>query len=102
VFNTEKGANESRFQIRFKPAEERARSIEAMLYPNPAESVVNLMLSKAIEADINIIDMLGRTVATVKSQTREVSLNVKDLPAGMYVMDIKTAEGVQSLKFVKE
>jgi hypothetical protein len=102
TFTAAKGQNDTRFQIRFAVGNERAKDIAVTLYPNPASTNVKIQLSKAIEANISVVDMLGRKVMEISSQTREVNLDIKALPKGVYVVEILTSEGMKSVKFVKE
>jgi hypothetical protein len=101
-FDASKGADATRFQIRFKPSAERAADFTIGLYPNPATSNVKVLMSKAIESNISIVDMLGRKISENTSQEREINIDIKDLPKGVYIIEVKTTEGVKTAKFVKE
>ena len=72
-------------------------------YPNPATNVVtisnndNILLTNVAINDIN-----GRTIKTVAvSNLSEVELNVSDLSAGVYFMNVSTDSGIAVKKFIK-
>ena len=72
---------------------------EFKLYPNPVKGdVLNIKLSKKITVSYKIINMLGQVVNTGKT-TQEV--NVKNLEAGMYYIEVDDGDAIMSKKFIK-
>ena len=69
-----------------------------MLYPNPANTVVNIQMEQQIEA-ISVVDISGRTTAI--KPLSQTSFDVSNLANGVYFIEIKTAEGVFREKFIK-
>lgn len=70
------------------------------LYPNPASDVLNISSKNGLEMkEIKITDLSGRTVRTLNNAT---TINVSDLSAGTYLIDITTNEGKASSKFIKK
>ena len=72
-------------------------------YPNPAQNVVtvsnsdNMMLSNVTITDIN-----GRTIKNIQvNNLSEVELNVSDLTAGVYFINISSDLGKAVKKFIK-
>lgn len=66
------------------------------VYPNPSKDVVNFSSGKEITM-VNIIDMTGKVVAQVKG----TQVNVSSLPAGVYVAQVRYADGAaQNTKIV--
>lgn len=60
------------------------------LYPNPATSTLNIPLG-AGHADISIFDAMGRNLKTQKfsmPNSSEASMNVENLPAGQYFVQV--------------
>jgi hypothetical protein len=102
VFHTEKGEQTERFNIRFKPSAERATQIPAVLSPNPATDKISLRLPKKMSCDFRIVNTLGQVLMTGSIDGREFSLDVKELPSGMYVVETVHELGKESLKFIKE
>jgi hypothetical protein len=72
--------------------------INANVYPNPANDVLNIAINEEIES-VSIVTLDGKVVATSTSST----VNVADLTSGMYVYEITTANGnVARDTFVKK
>ena len=60
-----------------------------ILYPNPTDGLFFIKgLSGALE--VHIHDLLGRQVATYSLSPRERTIDVSDLPSGMYVVRLKS------------
>ena len=60
-----------------------------ILYPNPTNGLFFIKgLSGALE--IHIHDLLGRQVATYSLSPKERTIDVSDLPSGMYVVSLKS------------
>lgn len=73
------------------------------IYPNPANNVLNLSVKNGLVVnEITMIDINGRTVKTISnSLDSEIEINVSDLTSGVYMLNVKTDEGVATSKFVK-
>ncbi|RRA94647.1 T9SS type A sorting domain-containing protein [Paenimyroides viscosum] len=70
------------------------------MYPNPATDVLNISSKKGLNAsEVRITDMTGKVVRTQKDAT---TVNVSDLSAGTYLIDITTKEGKATSKFIKK
>lgn len=67
------------------------------LYPNPANNVLNIELKE--DTYIEIVNLLGKTVATQKLNAGVNSIDVSGLTSGIYF--IQTEDGVTE-KFVKQ
>jgi len=83
--------------------------ITSNIYPNPItnETIVSYQLEKAETLSISIVDQLGQTCFTLLDNERQaagnhtLSLRGEDLPSGLYLLQITTAEGQVCKKFVK-
>jgi hypothetical protein len=73
------------------------------LYPNPAKNEIIVDLSKYTEATIQIKDMQGKELKTLKTSANQniTNIDIADLPEGMYIMDINTHSGHAIKKFSK-
>ena len=70
------------------------------LYPNPTSDVLNISSKNGLEIkEIKITDLSGRIVRTLNNVS---TINVSDLSAGTYLIDITTNEGKASSKFIKK
>lgn len=73
------------------------------VYPNPANNILNIALSKNISGnmDIQLISASGQLVRQWSDQSIEgymTPLNVSDIPAGFYFLQVNTQEGIFSEK----
>lgn len=60
------------------------------VYPNPANDVINVSLKNAEVKSISIVNLSGQVVGTSKNS----SVNVSALPAGVYVVKVLDNKGV--------
>jgi len=78
------------------------------LYPNPArdEFYVEIALEQSTELNIRLQDTQGRPVRKIMTQSftdgeHRISLNVNDLPSGVYILTIESDFGMINKHFVK-
>lgn len=62
--------------------------IEASVYPNPANDVLNIKIDGTIESVV-VTTLDGKVVASTSSN----AVNVNELASGMYIYTVKTTEG---------
>ena len=76
---------------------------ELNLFPNPAQDAFELKLPAHITAfRVNLLDMHGRLVRTFSPITSSTTLNIEDIPAGMYLVQVKTDLGTYQQKLIKQ
>src|SRR5262249_35675798 len=76
------------------------------IYPNPTSGqlIVSYAFSYTKPTTITIIDITGKIFYEEKvaeTNSRHI-MNVKNLPAGLYLLTLKTERESHSVKFVKE
>lgn len=71
---------------------------EITIYPNPANSIVNIQMNQEI-VTLSVVDVSGRV--TIIRPLSGTSFDVSNLANGVYFIEIKTAEGVFREKFIK-
>lgn len=72
------------------------------VFPNPAKDVINIANIEGLNG-VKIVDLNGRTVKSVNfSSASEAAVNVSDLTAGVYMMNITTEKGTSTQKIVKQ
>jgi hypothetical protein len=76
-------------------------------YPNPFNSVttINWQLAKSSKVTLKVIDIVGRTVATLVDEQRpqgkyETQFNAATLPNGIYFYQLKAGEFKQTRKMI--
>jgi Secretion system C-terminal sorting domain len=71
---------------------------ELSVQPNPAQSVVSVMFEAGVtgEAVVSVANINGAIVQTMNHEATQgeniVSLNIQELPVGMYIVTVKTAQ----------
>lgn len=61
-------------------------------YPNPTNGVLNFNLTQN-NTTINVIDITGKTLKTVKTNSNQVSMNLNTFANGLYFYNIIDSEG---------
>ena len=91
--------------IVFPPAEtitvtQENTTSDIILYPNPNKGQFSLSLPEE-DCDIVVFNSLGQQVFSQQAKGL-TTLNLEGLDNGMYFVKVKSADGVSTLKFVKE
>ena len=67
------------------------KPIQPQIFPNPAQSYIDVLLSETPEADVTItvINVLGSRLKTVKTKYNSlVHIDIADLPNGIYLLKV--------------
>jgi len=86
---------------------ERANTVanlnNILIYPNPVDNLLNIVLSNGTEAlNYSIKNYLGQTVLTGALDKTNTTINVEELGKAVYVIDVNINGHTQQYKFVKE
>lgn len=85
-----------------KAAAPSAKSINYFtIYPNPAKDILHITGLKDA-AKLTIINTLGVVVKIIAVHTADGTINIKDLPAGKYYLQVQGSSGTVTKPFVKE
>lgn len=77
-------------------------------FPNPAQTQITLQweTNKALEANLTILDLTGRTVhqqlLNGRGGTDAVTLDIAQLPAGVYLLRLVNDTHQETIRFIKE
>lgn len=84
--------------------EAKANSAGWQLYPNPAYSTVTLKGESETASTVNIFDAKGALAKTIALPAFKgtQTLNVQDLPAGLWLVQWSTANGISSQRLIIE
>lgn len=66
--------------------------------PNPTSDILNIKTDSTINA-VSVVDMTGRKVHVKLNGTQ---VDVRSLPAGTYLINIETKDGISTEKFIKK
>jgi len=71
-------------------------------YPNPANGKVTIDFSSAIERNVILLDLSGKTIRKWSTSHETLHVNVTDLPEGMYFLKITEGSNERVLKLIKQ
>jgi hypothetical protein len=73
------------------------------VYPNPTSNVLNIENSaNATMETIELTDLNGRVVKSLRVDATTAEVNISDLAAGVYMMNVNTDQGIAVKKVVKQ
>lgn len=72
------------------------------LYPNPANKVVFVGTESNVAKVVEVRSMTGATLAHMESTAKTVEINVKQLPAGVYIITLEMDGKAASRKLIVE
>jgi hypothetical protein len=74
------------------------------LYPNPVKNKLTIELPNSIKnVEVTIADITGKMIyATSETDTEKIDVNTEDFAAGIYVVQIQTADFIATRKLVVE
>jgi len=77
---------------------------EITIYPNPTNDIINIDLGNndLKNAKIQVVDLLGKIVATEQVNTSKITLNVNQYSQGIYLVKFSNNIGSKVYKIVKE
>ncbi len=77
-------------------------SASIKLYPNPVKDVLHLNVTNLTISNIEIMDLNGRIVKAMSvNNASDVNINVSDLSAGVYMINIYSENNKTTKKFIK-
>lgn len=71
------------------------------VYPNPTNSTWTISASQEI-LNVEVFDILGKTVITQKPNGFETTIDASLLSSGIYIAKINAANGVKTMRLVRE
>lgn len=78
----------------------RAEGIE--VYPNPSKAIWNVQSDNSAIEQIQVFNALGQVVWSATPNTTTARINASELTPGLYITRLKTANGFNTVKLVKE
>ena len=79
-------------------------AFQLSIFPNPASDIINIVNNETASINgVEIVDINGRTVKFVRyNGVSEAQINISDLSAGMYLMNVSSDQGTTTKKIVKK
>ena len=76
---------------------------EISIYPNPATNEIKISNLSSEENQITIYNLLGQQVKNISvSNEQNHTINISDLPSGIYMLTVSNNKKINCKKFVKE
>ena len=85
----------------FALSNERFTNLELELFPNPTDDKWQIKARDVIE-NIEIFNVLGKSVLRIEPNRRDVSIDGEYMNTGMYIAKVSTANGIDSIKLIKQ
>lgn len=73
------------------------------IYPNPVVNVLNLEIGLQPQgaASVSVLDVTGKVLSTQVVESSKVTLQVDDLPSGVYMLQYQDEADTEQIKFTK-
>lgn len=84
-----------------KSSEPSQFTINLHIYPNPANTLTRVKVNDATPQRAWLFDMQGKRCWQENTPSSDFQLNVQDLPAGLYLLQVQTDRGTATRKLVK-
>ena len=72
------------------------------VFPNPTEASWTVQTSGFPMSSIQVFNVLGKKVVALWPNSRETKIEASNLESGLYFAQIKTADGIHSIKLIKK
>lgn len=74
---------------------------EIQIYPNPTRDMVNASSEKELIESVEVLDMQGRNLRNIKTNSKKLQIDIHDLERAVYLLKVKTDKGIQTFKVIK-
>jgi hypothetical protein len=102
-FDTNPAIITNEFETEFyEPLSTTNYSENVSIYPNPTNNIINIQAKSTLES-IVLFDMQGKNLMTIENiQNMASQMSLDQISAGVYFLQIKTAEGESTHKIIKK
>lgn len=76
-------------------------ALDLIMTPNPANDFITLSTDE-VPQQISILNECGQIVKTIQPESNSTTIETTHLRAGLYLMQVKTSNGLRTGKFIKE
>ena len=71
------------------------------MYPNPTNNIVTVDVNNLTNAKLQVLDITGKILRNQVLNTSSNTVDVQQLPSGMYLFKFSSNEGTATSKIVK-
>ena len=72
------------------------------IYPNPSSNKLTIELKNIKPQSIKVVSILGECIQQLTTSNQQLTMDIANLPNGIYFMEVFTEKGILRKKFVKE
>ena len=72
----------------------------SLIYPNPVDQLLNIQHYKSINK-IEVINVFGQIVLSIPNNSNQVEINLSDLSAGIYLINVYSDNSIGSHRIIK-
>lgn len=72
------------------------------LFPNPTNEKLNISFTSIDKREVSILNTFGQIILHTSTELLEIELITKDLPSGIYLIQVKTENSNSTKRFIKE
>jgi len=83
-------------------SEVKVPELNVQVFPNPATDKINVLLSHQQKASITLRNLNGQIVKSQQAEFNSNIIDISDLEAGVYVVEVKEENSSKVLKVVKQ
>ncbi len=82
--------------------EDESYENDILVYPNPTEDIIYVKSEKSPITNMELVDLRGRVIITIKKDFYEKRLNLSSMSSGIYFLNIRSKEKTISKKVIRE
>ena len=71
------------------------------VFPNPASDLINVTSNSQI-TNVEVYNLLGKKVISKVTASKSIEIDIQDLNTGIYILKLKSANGIRSMKLIKK
>ncbi len=75
---------------------------DVIIFPNPANNIINISAKKQIINQVSVYDIAGRLLKTENPNSTITTIDVRNLPNAIYFIEVKTSLGSTTERIVKK
>jgi hypothetical protein len=72
------------------------------VYPNPTSGDFSVVFNTALPKTIRVMDLSGRVVQEISSESASVDFNIGGLTGGIYFVQVQSGEVTETIKLIRE
>ena len=77
---------------------EDSQLLDVVAYPNPTTDYIYVKRNSSEESEIRLIDIMGRSVKSIKTSDSQTKIDVQDLIPGYYTLTVNENNQRTSVK----